>query len=271
MKNKRQFTSINVRTAIIIFFLLIIPVFAAFGQTGEADAEGPEIPTPPFSGTIFVNPDIVTADDPSTFTGLTYVGQDSRRMFDRRVNGRITVDAFLFNAEFDDGLSCEVQVNPEFGSVEAARTEAEKFAWAIGQMPTVLRKDVRTVTIHLGNNPFGGGGNNILIHTGQSERYEQSGILEETLIHEACHTSLDREHSRAPEWMEAQAADGRFISNYARDFPYREDIAESFLLYMAVRYRSDRIPDSLRQTVEENMSARMKYFDSQNFEMYPIE
>ena len=35
-----------------------------------------------------------------------------------------------------------------------------------------------------------------------------------------------------------------FISEYARDHPDREDIAESFLPYLAVRYRPERLTDA---------------------------
>jgi hypothetical protein len=76
---------------------------------------------PPFSGTIFIDPNIITASDPTTFTGITYAGQGIRTMFDRRVNSFIDVNAFLVNATFRDGLAAEIQVNPEFGSVAAAR------------------------------------------------------------------------------------------------------------------------------------------------------
>ena len=48
-------------------------------------------------------------------------------MFDRRVEDWITVNAYLFNAQFDDGLTAEIQVNPEFGSTSAAQAEANKY------------------------------------------------------------------------------------------------------------------------------------------------
>ena len=66
----------------------------------------------------------------------------------------------------------------------------------------------------------------MLIHTGQSIDYENQGILEETLVHESTHTSLDGKYANAPEWLAAQEADNTFISTYARDFPEREDLAE---------------------------------------------
>ena len=227
---------------------------------------------PPYEGTIFIDADIITTTDPSTFVDAIYTGQGMRTMFDRRVNDWITVNAFLFNTTFDDGLSCEIQVNPEFGSSDSAFIEAEIYGLEIGRLPTCLRNDVETVWIHRGNKPFGGGNNNLLIYTDWSEEnYESQGILEETLVHEASHTSLDSYHAEAEDWLNAQSIDCNFISDYARDNPIREDISESYLPYLAIRYRADRISPSLKQTIENTMPNRINYFDNQNFNMYPIE
>jgi hypothetical protein len=225
---------------------------------------------PPFSGTIFLDPDIITADDPTAFTAVTEAGRGDRWMFDRRVNDWVYLNAFLFDATFDDGLTIEIQVNPEFGDTASALEEATKYAPVIGRLPSCLRADVETVWIHRGNMPFGGGNNNLLIHTGQADRYEGSGILEETLVHEASHTSLDAEHSSSPGWLSAQAMDGEFISTYARDNPIREDVAESFLLYLAVRHRSDRISQSLADTISQTIPHRISYFDDQDLNLYPL-
>ena len=122
-----------------------------------------------------------------------------------------------------------------------------------------------------GYEPFGGGNNNLLIHVGQADLYLQDGILEETFVHEAAHTSLDAAHASAPAWLAAQSADPTFISTYALDFPRREDIAESFLPYLAIRYRPDRISLSLADTIMQTMPSRIAYFDNQSFDMHPIE
>jgi hypothetical protein len=103
----------------------------------------------------------------------------------------------------------------------------------IGKLPTALRAEVQTVWIHRGTQPFGGGNNNVLIHTGQADLYFADGILEETLVHEASHTSLDTPHASAAGWLAAQAADAEFISTYARDNADREDFAESFLALLS--------------------------------------
>lgn len=227
-------------------------------------------PPPPFVSTSSLHPDIITSSDPTTYLGLTPAGQGSRTMFDRRVSDWITVDAYLFDATFDDGLAIEVQVNPEFGSVAAAQVEADKYADAIGRLPTVLRADVETVWIHRGFQLFGGGNNNLLIHVGEGELYRLDGILEETLTHHAVHTSLDAAYANAPGWLAAQAADARFISENALDFPQREDIAESFLPYLAVRYRADRISPILAALISQTIPNRIAYFDSLGLDMYPI-
>tara|TARA_Y100000768_G_C23984553_1_gene687937 strand:+ start:2850 stop:3617 length:768 start_codon:yes stop_codon:yes gene_type:complete len=226
---------------------------------------------PPFGGTIFIDPDIITPEDPTTFVGLSYAGTGIRQMYDRR-SGWINSEPFLFPAEYDDGLSIEIQVNPEFGTWQNAQVYALKYAEVIGRLTTQLRKDVETSWIHRGDEPFGGGNNNLLIHTDWSEKnYENQGILEETFVHEASHTSLDSYHAESERWLQAQDRDCEFISDYARDYPVREDIAESYLPYLAIRYRSDRISDDLKKKIEEAIPNRIKYFDDQNFNMYPID
>ncbi len=252
---------------------MLYPILAGlfFCCTSDLEPATPKVQVPPpFNGTIFLDPDILTSSDPSTFTNLTYSGQAQRKMFDRRVNDWITTNPFLFKANYSDGLSIEFQINPEFKTVAEAEVQALKYAEVIGRLPTALRRDVETSWIHLGTQPFGGGNNNLLIHIGQSTLYEKEGILEETFIHEAAHTSLDAAHAASKGWISAQNTDPSFISTYALDNPKREDVAETFLLYLAIRFRSDRISATLKNTVLETVPNRIKYFDSQNFNMNPI-
>ena len=238
------------------YLYIVLLVGVCFGQNN-----------PPYSGTIFIDGDIITENDSSTFVSAPYSGQGMRTMFDRRENNWITVNAYLFDASYNDGLSCEIQVNPEFETIDNALIEAEKYGKEIGRLPTCLRVDVETVWIHQGTEPFGGGNNNILIHTGQTKEYEENGILEETLIHEASHTSLDSYHAKNYAWQEAQRKDNHFISGYAEENPMREDIAESFLTYIAVNHRSDRISPKLKSTILKTIPNRIKYFDNQNFDL----
>lgn len=176
----------------------------------------------------------------------------------------------MYDVVWNDGLSAEAIVNPEFGSENAAKIEAEKYGFLIGQIPHILRTDVEGIWIHKGTEAFGGGNKSILIHTGQSSIYEASGIIEETLIHEASHTSLDFDHATSSGWVNAQNLDGRFISDYAKDNPVREDIAESFLTWLAVRYKSAKTSSTIYNTIIQTIPNRLNYFDTQNFNMNPI-
>jgi hypothetical protein len=238
---------------------------------------------PPFWGTVWIDNNILNASDPSSFINASYEGIGYRTMYDRRTSyegigyrtmydlrtsGWKNLYPFLFRATFSDGLVTEIQVNPEFETKENALEEAQKYAFYIGKLPTALREKVETVWIHKGDNAYGGGNNNILIHTGAGERDIANGFIEEVLMHEASHTSLDPDHANSEGWLAAQEEDGHFISTYARDYPLREDIAESYLMYFAVRYKPDRISASLKETILNTIPNRIAYFDSMNLNMH---
>ena len=243
---------------------------------------------PPFEGTIFITGDIITSTDPSLFSEIEYKGTGSRQMYDRRNGGSFNdVEPHLFDTSFSDGLKTEIQVNPEF-TLDEATVEANKYAFLIGQLPTALRKDVEIMVIHKGIEPYGGGNNGLLVHTGYTEIYESyipdgsdyiASVVEETLLHEATHTSLDAYHypnggwtnsgySEGERWIEAVENDNEcYISSYARDFPYREDLAELMPLYVAVRYFPERISSELRDKILSCNINRIRYLDSQNLDM----
>ena len=231
---------------------------------------------PPFYGTIFITGEIITSLDPSLFDIIEYKGTGLREMYDRRNGGAwINNVSYLFDASFNDGLSTEIQINSEFTEDEAT-IEANKYAFLIGQLPKALRKDVETIWIHKGTEAYGGGNNNILIHTGMTESYENNStgsIVEETLIHEAAHTSIDAYHypqrlTNGEGWIEAVNKDtGCYISDYARDYPYREDIAELMPLYVAVKYFPERISNEIRDKTLSCSLNRILYFDSLNLDM----
>lgn len=251
-----------------------LPVTIAFlamalAACGGDDSVAPVVQPPALGPTIFIDPDILTADDPTTLETVEPAGTGERTMFDRRVDDDVVVEAHLFDVTFDDGLSAEVQVNPEFDAAEALAA-AEKYAEIIGRLPTALRDDVATVWIHAGTELFGGGNDNILIHTGQADDYEADGFLEEALLHQAAHTSLDAAHATAPAWLAAQELDNRFISQPAEDDPIGEDLAETMVPYIALRYQSDGITDFLAATIAQAIPARIEYLDAQGFDMYPL-
>ena len=235
-----------------------------------------DLDEPPFDGTIWISGDIITSSNISLFDSLKYKGTGARQMYDRRNGGAwINIEPYLFDTSFSDGLKTEIQINPEF-TLDEATLEANKYAFLIGQLPTALRKDVQTMWIHKGEEAYGGGNNNLLVHTGMSEVYENwwtGNVIEETLIHEATHTSIDAYHYPDREtdgaaWIDAVSKDdGCYISKYARDYPYREDLAELMPLYIAVRYFPDRILGDVRDKILSCNLNRIRYLDSLKLDM----
>lgn len=229
----------------------------------------PAPPAPPYAGTAFLDPDIITATDPTSFVGLTANGQAVRTMFDRRTASFNQVNAWLFDARFGTTVTVEIQVNPEFTAAEA-ETEARFYAAAVGRIPAFLFRDIRTFWIHKGVFPFGGGNDNLLIHTGQGADYVAGGWLEEIFVHEASHTSLDASHAASARWIAAQEADGTFISTYARDNPTREDVGETMVPYVALRFRSDRVDAATLAAIRGAIPSRLAYLDCLNLTFAPV-
>ena len=234
-----------------------------------------EMSQPPYGGTIFITGNIITSSDNSVYDSLVYKGTDNRLMYDRRNGGAfINNNPFLYDAYFSDGLVTEIQVNSEF-SVDQSLLEAEKYSFLIGQLSKGLRKHVETMWIHKGIEAYGGGNNNILVHTGMSESYEKhytGNIIEETLIHEAAHTSVDAyvypdRLTNGEEWIKAVDKDNCYISDYARDYPYREDLAELMPLYIAVKFFPGRISEDDRNKILSCCINRILYLDSLSLDL----
>ncbi len=137
-------------------------------------------------------------------------------------------------------------------------------------MPKSLRKDLKTVWIHDGDHPAGGGNNNLMLHTEATNKSLPEGKLEEALVHEASHTSLDACHATNTRWQLAQKLDKEFISRYASDNPEREDIAESFLLYLAYRWKPERLDAQQREKIASTIPNRIRYFDSLDLQIQPL-
>lgn len=265
----------EVGKAISAFFprsAILAPVLVAVAASAAA--------APPFGGTVFLHPAILAESDPSALASLTYQGRGLRTMFDRR--GRagvcdgswrggdwIEVRAYLFAATYGYGPPIEVQVNPEYGSAAAAEREATYYAEAIGRLPAALRAGVETVWIQKGDCDWGGGNRNILIHTDRTAKFRSLGAIEEALMHEGAHASLDPVYARSAGWRAAQAADGGFISDYARDYPDTEDLAESIVAFFAAEYRAARIPRAMRSTIRATIPNRIAWFESLDLDMRP--
>ncbi len=221
---------------------------------------------PPFGGTVYVEPDIITAQDPSTFRGLTYDGAARLDRWDHRFETKmdepiVPADFHRFTATFRGGKTMQLEVNTEFGSAAKAGRVAEIYAFIAGQMPAVMRKNMLSIVVHkTGDDWSAGPDGEIVIHHGNYAGELADGALEESMFHEAVHTSIDMHVEGRRTWVRAAKADGTFISEYARDSGGGEDVAETFLLYYAWALRRDRMdPDDL-QVIEDTIPNRLAFF-----------
>lgn len=225
---------------------------------------------PPYGGTSWITPRMIEPSDPTSLQSVAYAGRARRTVFDFRVESFRTVNVFRFEVEYANRV-VDFEVNPEFGTRDAARVEVDRYAAPLGRLPAVLLSRLRDFEIHGGDERAGGNGEirHILIHTVAGQRWLRQGFLEEVLMHEGVHARLDSSHAEARGWRQAQQDDGVFISDYARDFPQREDLAESFGPWFALRYVPERLTAEERWAIATTMPNRLAYFDEQDFDMSP--
>lgn len=208
----------------------------------------------PLYGSMASGPhDLLRFGDPTAFVCLDDDGRAMRQIWDKRVDDEPTVNAYVYTARFADGLTTQVNVNPEFGSETAARAEAAYLAVALGRLPTRLREGVGRLGVHDGTptfsaGPLGGGEGprgergRIIGYVENAQRRAARADLEETLFHEAVHASLDAEWAGSDAWRAAQAADGRFLTGYGEERPEGEDLADTVPFAWALMRHPDRIP-----------------------------
>lgn len=217
---------------------------------------------PPFSSTSDTVFDIIRTDDPSTFRCLSYEGRATRQMWDKRVDAEDYYETYLFHAHFTDGPPIDFIVNPEFGSVDAARAEVARHTRALGQLAPLFREGIRQIGIHKGKPTYSAGPGKIFLYSDRSSIRISENRLEESLLHEAVHASLDASYRLAPDWVAAQRADDAFVTRYAASRPDREDLAETALFAWGLKFHPDRIPPVDSQDIRNQVPARLAFLNT---------
>ena len=217
--------------------------------------------------------DILTKNDPTTLKTLTFLSKQKLLAFDGRSESSRRANFFLFNAVFEKGNAISIRVNSEFKTKDKAEEQALKYGRMAGQLPNFLRTSVQNITIHRGQPTWRAGLDtyNIIIHTnryGTSASRTPRKCVEEVMLHESSHISLDR--ALGSVWKKLIKADGKFISSYAKKYPDREDIAETVLWWVAVRCKTDRISKKNYKKILKYIPNRLRYLDEQDYDLYPL-
>ena len=214
---------------------------------------------------------VLKVADPTSFLRLTQLDDDLRLTFDRRV-GWVEAEAYIFRAYFKDVDPIEFVVNKEFGHWSRAYNIAADYAELFGKLPTRLKQGVDVFWIHQGLGQFGGYQRSILIHTDYAERFIlPRGNLIDVLAHEAAHAVLDWTYDglvSRDAWLEAASLDGTYFTHYAKNYPEREDIAETIVAYMLVRFYPDRADLDVIETFERTLKHRFELLDTLDITPY---
>ena len=241
-----------------------------------------------FKNTLYEDSDIVTKKDLTSFQKLTFEEEGKKiRSWDRREETssgwkKSEFKVFIFKATFEKGHDIIIRVNAEFKTKKKAEKQALKYGKRVGQLPNFLRKNLKIITIHRGDKRWSGSSDGIMVHTNyfvgdlannQGLRTKAVKYIGEVMLHEAAHVSLDFNWDGSiirSEWIAAQKADKKFISKFAADYSVREDIAETVIMWVAVRCKADRISKSNYKKILKAIPNRIKYFDEQNYDTYPL-
>ena len=235
-----------------------------------------EILEPPFAGTMWDLPDLITSSDYTVYSTSSYQGVQTRLFYDKSIPDFINYPAHIYKVNFGDGLSVDFEIYSEFTEDEANSIK-QKYAPLMGQLGKELRKNIKSIEFLKGEEGASAQRSedlnyaNITFHIDWLNNIVETRLdgdkTEELFIHESAHLSIDPYVYGKQEWTNAVNLDGNYISTYAQDNPNSEDIAETFQAYIAVKYFPDRISNSLRDTILSVCLNRFKYFDSLNLDL----
>ena len=167
---------------------------------------------------------------------------------------------YVYEAQYTDRQTINVMVDQGFSRSRADQL-ATLYARRVGQLPARSALDEFAVLVCCGDN------------TGYAERRQNRiaifhrdlivtfGVLGPFMLHEYAHLAYDAAAYSSAKWRAAVAADDRFITKYARDFPYREDVAESYVAWIAARCSADRLMPVEVEFIKSAIPARLAYFD----------
>lgn len=219
--------------------------------------------------------DILKSSDESVLDNTSYKSEEKALMWDRLANNGngawVEPLSWIFTINYKDNISAEIRIRQSDYTKTEADQAVERYKDYLGRLPYVLRNGIKLINIMKGNANFGGNNwnNSIDIYEGDlSERIIKDGNVEEMLLHEGAHSALDYLYNE--DWITERNKDTKFVSKYAFDNPNREDISETFAVWLALRNVDNRLSTEDYNKVTQGLSNRINYLNSLNFDINPI-
>ncbi|MEL6571791.1 MAG: hypothetical protein AAFQ64_09045 [Pseudomonadota bacterium] len=241
----------NWKTTLLILLTIWLTIVATAARTD------PVFPNSVASNDI----DFIKPDDPSTFLSLSFEGQSRQEMPSKLRSGLFLDNTFVFLANFRDGTTVPIWVDPAIGDRSKVTQIAETIAVRVGQLPRNMRAPLDHVVVNAGDHAAqeeADGGFFMLYADNVATRLANHD-LSETVFHEAAHVSLQNNWLRTAEWQAAVAADPGVITDYARTNA-AEDFAESALFAYTYNRYPERLPAAVRTAVETSIPNRTALF-----------
>jgi hypothetical protein len=208
--------------------------------------------------------DFIVEKDPDTFVRLEEKGRGKAEMPDKSDRtAPLVQQAFLFVAHFSDGTCVSLAIDADFKTPDDARKEALRYTPRLGKLPTALRRGVERVVVHQGGEDvtaFSDVGL-IVVYSENATKRIGTHDLEETFFHESVHAAWDKAHASSVEWLAAQEKDGGFVTDYAKENPEGEDLAESTLFAYALLHHPKRIPTKEAARIKRAIPNRIAFVE----------
>lgn len=250
------------------YTILFISSLGSFAQNSNYIYEG---------GTLWYQGfyDIIKSTDVTVFKSANYKFVAKSLMWDRMINGGsggwTQPDSWVYEIEYADNVTAEMRIRKADYTKEQADLAVERYTPYFGKLPFVLRDGIKLINIMKAEANFGGNNwnNSLDIYEGSlSERIINEGNIEEMLLHEGTHAALDYLYNE--DWKVERNKDGKFVSKYAYDNPDREDIAETFAIWLALKNKENRLNSVDVALITTNLSNRINYLNSLDFNIHPI-
>jgi len=239
-------------------------------------------------GTGGLAPQLVTPSDPSSLIEINFLEKGTRYYprgdtWSGSLSGSFEANVFQATYANDKTMNFVIESSIPFAQAE---TIAGQAAFIYGQMPALILAGMRDFIVLPGNGHPSSGPVTTFYY---DVFYRMGDRIEEGLIHDSAHASLDwparnemydikDNRTLLPRpgvttrdaWLQAARDDNYYVSTYAKDNPEREDIAESIIQYLIVRWRPERFDPYHVQFIKETIPNRIAYLDTFDFG-FPID
>ncbi len=206
--------------------------------------------------------EFIRTDDPSAFESAIFLGRKKKEMPDKRGDELFDSKAYAFKVSFKDKVTTEIWAHQSFGSENELRELISLVGNALGKLPRLMRSKLSHVVLHKGDEVAFGEeeGHFFVLYSENIRQRLKTHDLEETIFHEAAHATLEKDHAKNKNWLEAQKKDGDFITKYAKRLPLKEDVPESALFAYTILKHPGRLPAKVEALVRKIMPHRLAYF-----------